>query len=233
MDTYKNLILQYSTKKESFTLDDLWTWLSAMGLTTRSTMNCMLSRMVDKGELVRIARGVYASAGHKNLFTVELTSEELDLARNLKERFPFAPFCIYNGKSIAPLQHHLSGNNMTYVETDRQAMESIFEYIKEQSGKEVWLMPDEDMVYRYIDLEKGGIIVKPLVTEAPLQKMEGVTVPTLEKLLGDINKDADFSYLHGEEAERMMDNAKALYIINTTRLRRYAKRRGLKIEELL
>ena len=122
---------------------------------------------------------------------------------------------------------------MTYVETDRQAMESIFEYIKEQSGKEVWLMPDEDMVYRYIDLEKGGIIVKPLVTEAPLQKMEGVTVPTLEKLLVDINKDADFSYLHGAEAERMMDNAKALFIINTTRLRRYAKRRGLKIEELL
>ena len=94
-------------------------------------------------------------------------------------------------------------------------------------------MPDEDMVYRYIDLEKGGIIVKPLVTEAPLQKMEGIPVPTLEKLLVDINKDADFSYLQGAEAERMMDNAKALYIINTTRLRRYAKRRGLKIEELL
>ena len=146
MDSYKNLILQYSTKKDSFSLDDLWGWLSAMGLTTRSTMNCMLSRMVDKGELVRIARGVYASAGHKNLFTVELTSEELDLARNLKERFPFAPFCIYNGRSIAPLQHHLSGNNMTYVETDRQAMESLFEYIKEHAGKEVWAMPDAGMV---------------------------------------------------------------------------------------
>ena len=231
MDTYKNLIWQYSTKKDSFSLDDLWGWLSAMGLTTRSTMNCMLSRMVDKGELVRIARGVYASAGHKNLFTVELAPEEHDLARNLKERFPFAPLCIYNGKSIAPLQHHLSGNNMTYVETDRQAMESLFEYIKEHTGKEVWLMPDADMVYRYIDLEKGGIIVKPLVTEAPLQTMEGVTVPTLEKLLVDINKDPDFSYLQGAEAERMMANAKALYIINATRLRRYAKRRGLKIEE--
>ena len=31
MDTYKNLILQYSTKKDSFSLDDLWGWLSAMG----------------------------------------------------------------------------------------------------------------------------------------------------------------------------------------------------------
>ena len=233
MDTYKNLILQYSTKKESFSLDDLWGWLSAMGLTTRSTMNCMLSRMVDKGELVRIARGVYASAGHKNLFTIELTAEEQDLARNLKERFPFAPLCIYNGSCIAPLQHHLSGNSMTYVETDRQVMESLFEHIKEHTGKEVWLMPDADMVYRYIDLGKGGIIVKPLVTEAPLQTTEGVPVPTLEKLLVDINKDADFSYLHGAEAERMTDNAKALYIINITRLRRYAKRRGLKIEEKL
>ncbi|MDY4998619.1 MAG: DUF6577 family protein, partial [Bacteroidaceae bacterium] len=68
-------------------------------------------------------------------------------------------------------------------------------------------------------------------TEAPLQTMEGVTVPTLEKLLVDINKDPDFSYLQGAEAERIMANAKALYIINATRLRRYAKRRGLKIEE--
>ena len=76
MDTYKNLILQYSTKKDLFSLDDLWTWLSEMGLTTRNTMNCMLSRMVDKGDLVRIARGVYASAGHKHLFFVELTLEE-------------------------------------------------------------------------------------------------------------------------------------------------------------
>ena len=58
MDTYKNLILQYSTKKDSFSLDDLWGWLSAMGLTTRSTMNCMLSRMVDKGELPHSPRCV-------------------------------------------------------------------------------------------------------------------------------------------------------------------------------
>ena len=148
MDTYKNLILQYSAEKESFSLGDLWAWLSAMGMTARNTMNCMLSRMVDKGEIVRIARGVYASAGHKNLFAVKLTSEELDLARNLKERFPFAPLCIYNGSCIAPLQHHLSGNSMTYVETDRQVMESLFEHIKEHTGKEVWLMPDADMVYR-------------------------------------------------------------------------------------
>lgn len=232
MDTYKNLILQYSTRNESFKLDELRTWLSAMGMTTLNTMNCMLSKMVDKGEIVRIARGVYAMAGHKNLFTVKLTAEELDLARNLKETFPFAPFCVYNGKCIAPLLHHLSDNNMTYVETNRQAMESIFEYIKEHTGKEVWLMPDADMVYRYIDLGKGGIIVKPLVTEAPLQTKDGVPVPTLEKLLVDIQKDADFSYLHGAEAKRMMDNAKALYNLNTTRLKRYAKRRGLKIEQL-
>ena len=27
----------------------------------------------------------------------------------------FAPFCIYTGKSLVPLQHHLSENNVTYV----------------------------------------------------------------------------------------------------------------------
>ena len=57
--------------------------------------------------------------------------------------------------------------------------------------------------------------MKPLVTEAPLQTKEGVTVLTLEKLLVGINKDADFSYLHSAEAERMVYNAKALYILTT------------------
>ena len=34
----------------------------------------------------------------------------------------YAHFCIYNGNIISPLQHHLSANNITYIETERFKM---------------------------------------------------------------------------------------------------------------
>ena len=47
----------------------------------------------------------------------------------------------------------------------------------------------------------------------------------LEKLLVDIRCDADFDYLAGSEAFRMLDNAISLFTINITKLLRYAGRR--------
>lgn len=229
MDTYRELILQYSSRNKSFGLTDLWGWLSSKGMTVRNTMNCMLSKMVEEGDIVRIARGRYAAWEDKNTFGVELTKSEVRMAKMLMARFPFAPVCVYNGSVFSPLQHHLSDNRMTYIETDRSAVEAFFDCIREKTER-VWLMPDADMLHKYVDLSKGGIIVKPLVTEAPLQETDGVKTPTLEKLLVDIRKDADFSYLQGTEADRMWEYANTLFNINLTRLKRYAKRRGLKLE---
>ena len=56
--------------------------------------------------------------------------------------------------------------------------------------------------------------------------VKGIRIPTLEKLLVDIQKDADFDYLRGAESLYMYQMAFDLYTINTQRLMRYAKRRG-------
>ena len=58
----------------------------------------------------------------------------------------------------------------------------------------------------------------------------GVTVPMLEKLLVDIRCDADFDYLGGGEAFRMLENAVSLYLVNRTKLLRYAGRRHCRVE---
>jgi hypothetical protein len=66
-------------------------------------------------------------------------------------------------------------------------------------------------------------------------EIEGIRVPTLEKLLVDTQKDADFDYLQGAESQYMFQMAFELYTINTQRLMRYAKRRGIgqEINELI
>lgn len=226
MTSCKNLILEFSSRSYIFGIEELYNWISSVARYSRNTVMCLLYRMVKAGDIIRIAKGLYAKATGKTVFKAFPSDKEIALAKKISDKFPFAPLVIYNGSVLSPLQHHLSANNITYIETDRSALESIFNYLKKEYDK-VWIAPDSDFIYRYVDLAKGGIIIKPLVTEAPIQNIAGINTPTLEKLLVDIRKDADFAYLQGTEAERMFENADSLYAINKSRLNRYARRRGI------
>jgi hypothetical protein len=59
---------------------------------------------------------------------------------------------------------------------------------------------------------------------------EGVTVPTLEKMLVDIRVDEDFYYLHGSEAFYVLRNAVERNVINVSKIMRYARRRHIDTE---
>ena len=84
-------------------------------------------------------------------------------------------------------------------------------------------------MYDYADIKKKIVIVKPLVTQAPLMKQNGYYVPMLEKLLVDIRADKDFYYMQGIETAYMTETARELYMLNEEKLQRYAKRRNIKI----
>ena len=71
--------------------------------------------------------------------------------------------------------------------------------------------PDADFVADYIHLDQASLIVKPLVSEAPTQEIEGVSSPRLEKLLVDILCDKDFFYLQGQEAAYIFEKATQIY----------------------
>jgi len=141
--------------------------------------------------------------------------------------FPFARICVYNGSSLSSIQHHLFANNLTYVEVSKEAVESVFGCLKSR-GYQVYLSPNSYFINRYVDMTSNSVIVKPLVTEAPVVTENGVCVPTLEKLLVDIRCDDDYEYLQGLEADNMLTVAKSLYAINSSKMNRYGKRRNLR-----
>ena len=192
-----------------------------------------LSSLAKDNELVRVAQGEYALPD-KQSFTYTPSEDVKKIYDSLKSELPFTDFCIYDGSILSPIQHHLSINNSIYVETNRDAVESVFSRLKGQY-KDVYRQPDSTFMYDYVDLRNQCIIVKTLVTEAPLMIVDGVRVPTLEKLLVDTQKDADFDYLRGAESQYMYQMAFDLYTINTQRLMRYARRRGISqnIQKLL
>ena len=187
-----------------------------------------LSSLAKDKELVRVAQGEYALPD-KQSFSYTPSEEAKKIYDGLKSELPFTDFCIYDGSIFSPIQHHLSINKAIYVETNRDAVESVFARLKEQY-KNVYRQPDSTFMYDYVDLRNQCVIVKTLVTEAPLMTVDGVRVPTLEKMLVDIQKDADFDYVRGAESQYMYQMAFDLYTINTQRLMRYARRRGISKE---
>lgn len=134
---------------------------------------------------------------------------------------------VYSGNDINSLQHHLSANNSLYVEVPKDATEAVFHYLTDKKIRAYYKLT-EDFMLDYVDLAEKSVIVKALTTEAPIKPVDGVMMPTLEKMLVDINADPDFYYLQGNEAFNIMQNARSLYSINTPKMLRYASRRGIR-----
>lgn len=220
----KDTILQYAECHAVISAKEL-SYDCAISLVT---VRQYLSLMFRAGKLERVGAGQY-SLRQKQDFSYSPSDDVKEIYKCLNASLPFADFCIYEGGILAPLQHHLSINNAIYIETDRDVVETVFGKLKDE-GREVFRQPDGRFVYDYIDLKKRCMIVKALVSESPTAKVEGFVVPTLEKLLVDIQADADFDYLRGSESLNMFARAFDLFSINLQRLMRYSRRRGMERE---
>lgn len=143
----------------------------------------------------------------------------------MKQEFPLISMCVYEGQWISPLMHHLANNQAIYLEVEKDVSEAVFHKLQDR-GLTTFHRPDKTEMYKYVDLGDAPIIVKNLVTEAPLQTIGEVQIPTLEKLLVDMYCDPDFFYLHGSEYWHIMHNAHR-YSINTSKMLRYAARRSV------
>ncbi len=220
----KDIILQYADSHDVISAKEISSDCAINIVTVRQ----YLSSMFRAGKLERVGDGAYTLRKRQE-FSYSPSDDVKGVYMSLKASLPFADFCVYEGSIFAPLQHHLSINNAIYVETNRDVVENVFGRLKDED-RDVFRQPDRQFVYDYIDLKKRCVIVKALVSESPNAKTEGIVVPTLEKLLVDIQADSDFDYLRGSESLNMFARAFDLFSINVQRLMRYSRRRGLEQE---
>lgn len=217
-------ITNYAARNESFSASDLLKDSGFPYLTKRTVMNSYLSKLTNEGKLQRVGRGTYVIGYGNHCFNPEIGEKSKRLYEFLKQEFPLVNMCVYEGQWITPFMHHLANNQAVYLEVEKDVSEYAFHKIKELEGN-VFYRPDKKEIEKYLDLSKGPIIIKNLVTESPLCEQKGLHIPTLEKLLVDMYCDSDFYYLQGEEYWRIMHNAHQ-YVINTSKMFRYASRRN-------
>lgn len=221
-------ILKYAKCSRTFTASAFLSSLHGQEQMSKASLYWYLNQLISMGLLSRTGRGRY-SILTKSEFTPVIEERMSEVNETLRARYPFAETCLYSGSSISPLTHHIAPNSALYVEVSRPALEGVFSTLREL-GYAAFLKPNKDVMYNYVELDKSPVIVKPLVTGSPLRNTDGISVPTIEKLLVDMFCDDDFFYMQGSEYNRVMENAYEKFNINDTTLLRYAGRRGVREE---
>lgn len=221
-------IMTYAENRESFRFADLFSYLNSIINISKITLSWYLREMVNDNILFKLGRGIYTSRQHQAMcYTPRLRDKAIKIGKLIAGVFPFVKISVFDGQVLADFQHHISSNNLIYIEAEREAMESVFHWLKGE-GYAAYLNPNKDFVYDNIDISKDAVIVKPLISESPLTEIRGIQTPRIEKILVDILCDDDKDYLHGSEWYYIFDHVMNTYSINRSALLRYASRRNAK-----
>ena len=219
-------ISNFAANRQSFSRREL---MENFAHLSEKTLSQQLYRLVKNNSLERIKQGVY----RLSVLSYPVSDEIKEINALLKSKFQFTNFCIWNSDFLLPFMHHVPNLNFIYVGVEKDASESVFNFLIENQNKRVFYRPDEEEYNRYIT-GTAAIIVSQLISESPLQNFEDVTIPTLEKILVDIAGDVEFQFLQGHEMTYFYQDVIQHNNINKKKLLRYASRRGRrqKVEQL-
>jgi predicted transcriptional regulator of viral defense system len=192
-----------------------------------TTVNWRIHTLVQSGVLQRIGRGKY-TFGEDKTYIPEISSTTKSIFKKLKAAFPFAYFCVWNTSILNEFMLHQPNRFFVLIETDKETTRSAFYFLREIK-KTVFIEPTNDILEKYLVNEKEAFIVKSLVSESPVQNINGVETATIEKILVDIFCDnVVFEAQQGVEMRRIFKEAFGKYTINRSKMLRYADRRRKK-----
>lgn len=194
----------------------------------KSTVNWRVYELVKTGVLERAGRGRFIR-GTGPRFYPPIRLQLKKLSEKIKTKFPYIQYCLWENDIVRSFQQHLSSSRFILIDVEKESMQAVFEYLKE-NFKHIWLKPDTETIYHYILPEKQSIIVRHLISEAPLQTCENIPTVTIEKMLVDLFTDNEFEYLEGTELVSVFRNARDRFPINQSKLLRYAGRKGQRQE---
>lgn len=194
---------------------------------SKNNINWHIHQLIETNIIRRIGHGKY-QLGKTEIFIPPLHPKEVELGQKLITKFPSISYCLWDSTILKTFTQHLSYASFQILEVEKDVIEAVFHFLK-TINKNTFLKPTSQLIENYIlDLE-DALILLPLVTEAPTQKVQSVSTITLEKMLVDLlsNKKL-FYYYQGEEISFIFQRAFDNYTVNESRLLRYAGRRKKK-----
>lgn len=195
------------------------------------SMDTKLRQMVDAGIMERTGYGKFRLYNSEKPSYLPVISSEMEsIHSKLKELYPYAKFCIWHAGAVSSFMQHIPNIDILILETDRSAAEAVYDDVREiAGGRTVLLRPDVKECRLYAS-GSPSMLVRNLISEAPVITVDNVTTASLEKILVDVTIAPEFDFARGAELYTIFENADQMYGINKKAMLRYAARRGKKDE---
>lgn len=227
-DILKKLVTQFHGEN-TFTYDELCTFLKIeFPEIAEKTISWHIYKLKKDGVITHISRGIY-SLKKKDEYIPELSLSLKKIFNKIQTNLPFLNLCVWDSRWFNEFMVHQLFKFYLVVETEKDAINSVFNNLVDTNNN-VYLNPDSEIYNRYIVNQDEVIIVKPLVSEAPLTEIDKIAIPTIEKLLIDCLIDKDLFAAQQDELENIYQTVFEKYIVNLNKSRRYARRRDRLVE---
>lgn len=195
-----------------------------------NTLRWRIHNFKNNNLIKDIKRGVYTFID-KPFFRPEPDNLIKRINNIILNGFSVDYYNIWSTEWLNEFTIHQVVSHQIIVETDKEALEPVFHNLKDKGLKNVYLSPDQEVIEKYILEENLSIIVKPMISRAPINKVNNITLASLEKILIDLFCDQDiFKFYAGNELINIYQYALKNYTINFSILLNYSSRRSRKKE---
>jgi hypothetical protein len=228
MSKYEDFAIHFKNYKE-ITLQDISEYFYVHGEMTDNNIAVLINRWINQGILSRIKKGIYVLTNEKKKsFTLLPDEIAMEIGKLFSEKYPELTYCVWNTDTLNNFATHQTFNPFYLFETEADVLENVFYLFKEHNFN-VFLSPDEELINKYIVDSENPIIIKKIVSRAPLMQNESIPYPAIEKILVDIFVDkVIFHFLQGSELVTVYNEVFNNYAVNITKMLNYADRRKAK-----
>ncbi len=222
-------IVDYATKREMITVEDVMQDLNVSRVTARN----YLSRLTKMDIVKRVGRGLY-QRGEGTTVIIGLSPELSLLVQDLKKLFPLAKLVIWSINMLADYAHYAISRDLIVIETDKMLSDSIRDALVKKGYRAV-VNPERRDFQEYAYYNEKLLFILERNETYGLSKLEDFFIPTPERIWVDIyyfitRKNLSFS---PGELGQIFANMLRREGINFNRLLRYAQRRNLREEIMI
>jgi uncharacterized protein DUF6577 len=213
--------------KEVFTRDDLLAFYRSYNPDiTDSAFVWQIYDLKRKHIIEQVRLGVY-KLGKSQTFRPELDRQIIRIGKILAGSFDHHFYNIWDTKWLNEFTELQAVGTMTILEVDRDSVERVYFHIKDHGYRNVFFKPDETVLEKYISEQRESIVVRPMISRAPIITIKKVVLPTLEKILVDLFCDDKLFFPYqGNHLIRIYETTIEKYGINFSKMFNYAKRRS-------
>jgi len=212
--------------RETFSRKDLFDFFKRAEPTLKeTTFRWRIYVLKEKKVISPLSRELF-SFTYKPVFKPEIDVDEKRISLKIAKQFPSLKQCIWSTKILNEFMLHQPGKFITILEVEKDAIEPVFHFLQDINIRDVYLLPKEKELERYVYEGNSAVVIESLISKAPTQKLEDTMTTTIEKVIVDIfSNNVLFNTFQGSELSNIINTAYSKYHIDFTKLLSYAKRR--------